>query len=230
MNFPAGLKVGVVIPTRNEAAALPVVLRAMPPWVHAVVVADYQSSDGTPQIAAAHGAIVENVDGPGYGRACLAALAAMPTVDIVVFVDGDAADDLSAMHELVEPIAQGRADLVIGSRTRGNRERGALTPQQVAGNWLACSLIRIFWGVRFTDLGPFRAIATASLATIGMRDENYGWTVEMQVKAARRKLRCVEIPVHYRRRIGKSKVSGTVNGTIRAGTKILWVIAREALS
>jgi hypothetical protein len=167
---------------------------------------------------------------PGYGQACLTAIAALPPVDVVVFLDGDASDDPSEMAGLVGPIARGEADLVLGSRTLGRRERGALTPQQIFGNWLACTLIRLIWGVRFTDLGPFRAIGSDALARLAMSDTDYGWTVEMQVRAARQGLRCLERPAAYRRRIGVSKVSGTLRGVVLAGTKILWVIGREAMS
>jgi glycosyltransferase involved in cell wall biosynthesis len=221
--------IGVVIPTRNEAAALPAVLGSMPAFVDAVVIGDYRSDDGTPEIGRAFGARIVAVTGPGYGRACLEAIAALPPVDILVFVDGDAADDLAAMAALVAPVVDGEAEFTIGSRVLGARERGALTPQQVFGNWLACSLIRLIWGYRFTDLGPFRAIRRATFDRLGMADLDYGWTVEMQVKAARLQVPTRELPADYRRRIGVSKVSGTLSGSIRAGTKILWVIAREAL-
>ncbi len=224
-----GSRIGVVIPTRNEVKALPAVLRAMPDFVDAVAIGDYLSTDGTQDVGRRHGAVVIDVDGPGYGRACLAAIAALPPVDIIVFVDGDAADDLSAMAQLVSPIIAGEADFVLGSRVLGQRERGALTPQQVFGNWLACTLIRLIWGARFTDLGPFRAISRDAIERLEMADLNFGWTVEMQIKAARQRLRTVEIPVDYRRRIGVSKVSGTLSGTIKAGVKILWVIGREAV-
>jgi len=224
-----GKTIGVVIPTRNEAGALPQVLAAMPAFVDAVAIGDYRSTDGTPDIGRAAGAIVVAVEGPGYGRACLEAIAALPPVDVIVFVDGDAADDLTAMRRLVEPIAEGRADFTLGSRVLGTRERGALTPQQVFGNWLACTLIGVFWRQRFTDLGPFRAISRDAYDRLAMADLNYGWTVEMQIKAARLRLRAIEIPVDYRRRIGTSKVSGTLSGAVRAGVKILWVIGREAL-
>lgn len=224
-----GARIGVVIPTRNEAQALPAVLRAMPAFVDAVAIGDYHSQDGTPQLAREHGAIVVEVDGPGYGRACLAAIKALPPVDVIVFVDGDAADDLSAMIDLVSPIIDGRVEFTLGSRVLGRRERGALTPQQVFGNWLACTLIRLVWGVRFTDLGPFRAIARPTFDQLGMADLNFGWTVEMQIKAARRHVRTIEFPVDYKRRIGVSKVSGTLGGAVKAGAKILWVIGREAL-
>jgi glycosyltransferase involved in cell wall biosynthesis len=224
-----GARIGVVIPTRNEAQALPAVLGAMPAFVDAVAIGDYCSSDGTQDVGRRLGAIVVPVEAAGYGRACLAAIAALPPVDIIVFVDGDAADDLSVMARLVQPIIDSEADMVLGSRVLGQREAGALTPQQVFGNWLACSLMRLVWGRHFTDLGPFRAISQAAFQRLSMADLTYGWTVEMQIKAAREGLRTREIPVDYRRRIGVSKVSGTVSGTIKAGTKILWVIGREAL-
>jgi glycosyltransferase involved in cell wall biosynthesis len=224
-----GRTIGVVIPTRNEAHALPTVLDAMPSFVNAVAIGDYRSTDGTPDIARARGAIVVNEDRPGYGNACMSAIAALPPVDILVFVDGDAADDLTEMEALVRPILEGKADLVLGSRATGEREAGALTPQQIFGNWLACTLIRLIWGVRFTDLGPFRAISMEAYNRLGMCDPNYGWTVEMQVKAAQQKLVCLELPARYRRRIGVSKVSGTIKGAVKAGVKILWVIGREAV-
>lgn len=224
-----GMRIGVVIPTRNEAGALPIVMANMPDFVDAVAIGDFQSGDGTPEIGRRAGAIVVDVSGPGYGRACVEAIQALPPVDILVFVDGDAADDLSAMALLVGPILKGEAVFTLGSRVLGQRERGALTPQQIFGNWLACTLIRLIWGKTFTDLGPFRAITRTTFDSLGMADMNYGWTVEMQIKAARAGLATHEIPVDYRRRIGVSKVSGTLNGTIRAGIKILWVIAREAL-
>jgi glycosyltransferase involved in cell wall biosynthesis len=223
-----GHRIGVVIPTRNEARALPRVFADMPAFVDAVAVGDYLSTDGTPDIARRHGATVVGVVGSGYGRACIEAIAALPEVDVIVFVDGDAADDLAAMERLLKPIVDGVADFTLGSRVLGCRERGALTPQQVFGNWLACTLIRFRWGVRYTDLGPFRAIRTETLLRLQMADLNYGWTVEMQVKAAYLGIRTLEIPVDYRRRIGVSKVSGTLAGTVKAGVKILFVIGREA--
>lgn len=225
-----GSTVGVVIPTRNEAAALPAVLSAIPDWVAAVVVADYKSTDGTPEVARKFGATVVAEQRPGYGRACLSGLAALPAVDIVVFVDGDASDDLSQMRALVEPIACGETEFVLASRNAGLAERGSLTPQQLFGNWLACSLMRLFWGARFSDLGPFRAIRREALDRLAMRDENYGWTIEMQVKALKSGLRYREVPARYHRRIGTSKVSGTLSGSVKAGVKILTIIFREALS
>jgi hypothetical protein len=147
-----------------------------------------------------------------------------PAPDIVVFLDADHSDHAEQLPELIAPILDGQADLVIGSRALGLKERGSMTPQQIFGNWLATRLIRWLYGVHFTDLGPFRAIRYESLLAIGMRDRTFGWTVEMQVKAAKLALRCTEVPVRYRKRIGVSKVSGTVYGTVMAGYKIITTI------
>lgn len=220
----------LIIPVLNEAAALPKVLASVPEWVDHVIVADNGSSDNSAEIARSAGAIVVSEPRRGYGSACLKALAALPEgVGIVIFMDGDASDDSDQMIDLVSPLRAGEADFVLGSRVLGERERGALTPQQVFGNALACTLIRWIWGTRFTDLGPFRAIRRDALERLEMADRDYGWTVEMQVRAARQGLRCREIPARYKRRIGTSKVSGTIRGVIGAGTKILYVIAREAI-
>jgi glycosyltransferase involved in cell wall biosynthesis len=225
-------RVAVVIPVLNEAEALPHVLRGIPDWVTVVAVADNGSTDGSGDIAGKLGALVVRETRRGYGSACLAALAALPPVDIVVFLDGDKSDDASEMSDLVQPITDGHADFVLGSRTMGQseRERGSLTPQQIFGNWLACTLIRLIWREKFTDLGPFRAIRWSSLQALNMSDPDYGWTVEMQVRAAKLNLRTLELPVRYMRRIGQSKVSGTLRGVVGAGTKILYVIGREALT
>lgn len=229
VSAPVWPRVGVVIPVLNEEAALPKVLSAIPAWVTVIIVADNGSTDHSAVVARAHGAIVVAEPRRGYGQACLTALAALPPVDIVVFLDGDASDDPTEMADLIRPIIDGRADFVLGSRVLGERERGALTPQQVFGNRLACWLMHRIWGAKFTDLGPFRAICHKALDRLAMADRDYGWTVEMQVKAARAGLATLEVPVRYRRRIGHSKVSGTVRGVVGAGTKILYVIAREAL-
>ncbi|HEU4941264.1 MAG TPA: glycosyltransferase family 2 protein [Candidatus Eisenbacteria bacterium] len=224
--------VDCVIPALNEASSIGRVLDLLPrPLVRRAVVSDNGSTDGTAAVAREHGALVVSEPERGYGAACLRGLRALEgePPDIVLFLDGDLSDDPSEAEALVEPIRAGRADLVIGSRTRGAREPGALTPQARFGNWLATRLIRSLYGVRYTDLGPFRAIRWEALRTLGMRDRAFGWTVEMQVKAARRGIRAEETPVRYRRRIGRSKISGTVSGSIQAGAAILGTIAAEAL-
>ena len=222
-------RIAVVIPAYNEADAIARVIGDIPAWVDQIVVADNASTDATATIATAAGAQVVHETEPGYGAACLAGLAAVAAADIIVFVDGDYSDFAEDMAQLVDPIIAGGCDMVIGSRVLGDSEPGALTPQQRFGNWLATRLIRLIWGVAYTDLGPFRAIRRVALDQLQMRDRNYGWTVEMQIRAAQVGLAVHEVPARYRRRIGTSKISGTVTGTIRAGTKILTVIARQAL-
>lgn len=224
-----GAKIGVVIPARNEARAIPLVVAEIPAWVDVIMVADNDSTDGTPDIATAAGARVVSAPERGYGAACLAGLAALPPVDIVVFVDGDLSDYPGDMADLVDPIIGDVCDFVVGSRALGVCAPGSLTPQQRFGNWLAAWLIRWRWGVPITDLGPFRAIRRTTLDSLAMQDRTYGWTVEMQLKAIQHGVRLMEIPVRYRRRIGVSKVSGTVRGTVLAGVKILSLIARHAL-
>lgn len=224
-----GRRVAVIIPALNEERAIGRVLDDIPTWVDRVIVADNGSSDATSSIAAGKGAVVVSEPRPGYGSACLAGIEALGDAEIVVFVDGDYSDHPEEMTTLVDPIAAGDADLVIGSRVLGEREAGALTPQQRFGNWLATRLIRVFWGVHYSDLGPFRAIGAPALARLGMTDRTYGWTVEMQIRAAMAGLVSREVPVRYRRRIGVSKISGTLKGTVLAGYKILSIIGRFAL-
>ncbi len=224
-----GQHIAVVIPALNEERAIGRVLAEIPPWVDRVVVADNGSSDRTAEAASGAGAVVVHEPEPGYGAACLKGIAAAGDADIIVFLDGDYSDHPADMTALVDPIAEGGCDMVIGSRMLGQREVGSLTPQQRFGNWLATWLIRVIWGVAFTDLGPFRAIRRSALTTLQMRDRTYGWTVEMQIKAAILGLKCREVPVRYRRRIGVSKVSGTIKGTVLAGTKILSLIALYGL-
>ncbi len=224
-----GARISVVIPALNEEPAIGKVVGAVPGWVDEVIVADNGSTDRTAEVARAAGARVVHEPERGYGAACLAGIDAADEPDLVVFLDGDFSDRPQEMDRLVDPILAGEADLVIGSRVRGRADRGSLTPPQRFGNWLACRLIQLFWRVRHTDLGPFRAIRAEVLASLGMRDRNYGWTVEMQVKAASRGLRVREVPISYRRRIGRSKVSGTVRGVLGAGTKILGTIFLAAL-
>lgn len=224
-----GQRVGCIIPALDEEAAIGQVVAAVPGWVDVVVVADNGSRDRTAERARAAGAVVVTERERGYGAACLAGMAALPEVDIVVFVDGDYSDFPEDMYTLVDPIVARGFDMVIGSRVTGAVERGALTPQQRFGNWLATRLIRALWGVAYTDLGPFRAIRRTSLDRLAMSDRTYGWTVEMQIKAARLGLQALEVPARYRCRIGTSKISGTLRGSVLAGTKILSIIGREAL-
>jgi len=222
--------VDVVIPALDEEQALPAVLAAIPrPPVRRVVVADNGSRDGTANVARAGGAEVVSEPRRGYGAACLRALAHLRAdpPEIVVFLDGDRSDRPEELPQLLAPIAQGAADLVIGSRV-ARAERGALTAQQRVGNAIACAALRSLYGVRYTDLGPFRAIRWDALERLEMRDRDYGWTIEMQVRAARLGLRHAEVPVSYRPRLGVSKVSGTLRGTLGASRKILWTLARHA--
>ncbi len=225
-----GKRVGVVIPARDEERAIERVLADIPAWADHVVVADNGSRDATAKVAASAGALVVSEPTPGYGGACLAGLAALPACDIIVFLDGDYSDFPEDISDLVDPIIGGDYDLVIGSRMMRPEDARELTPQQRYGNTLAVTLIRLIWGQRFTDLGPFRAISASALSSLAMADRDYGWTVEMQIKAAIKNLRCLDVPARYRQRIGVSKISGTVKGTVLAGAKILSVIARHALS
>lgn len=224
------MRVGVVIPAFNEEESLPLVLRAIPSAeVDRVIVVDNASTDRTAQVARAGGAIVVREPRPGYGSACLAGIAWLgenDPPDTVVFLDGDYSDHPEELPTLVEPIRTGSAQMVIGSRVLGERERGALLPQARAGNWVACGMIRWLYGYRYTDLGPFRAITWSALESLAMRDTNFGWTAEMQVKALRKGLAVTEVPVSYRKRVGVSKITGTVRGTILAGYKILATVLR----
>jgi glycosyltransferase involved in cell wall biosynthesis len=227
----AGVVVKVVIPAFNEENSVGKVVRAIPKQlVNEVIVVNNCSTDDTEQAAREAGATVLREPKKGYGRACLHGLEYLKSAppDVVVFLDADYSDYPEEMSLLIDPILRDEADLVIGSRALGKRERGSMTPQQVFGNWLATFLLQKFYGVRFTDLGPFRAIRYSSLLALHMHDPTYGWTVEMQLKAAKKKLRCTEVPVRYRKRIGISKVSGTVKGTVLAGYKILYTIFKYA--
>lgn len=222
-------RIGVVIPALNEAGAIAKVIAEIPPWVDRIVVGDNGSTDATGAIARSAGAEVVFEPEAGYGAACLAALRELQAVDVIVFVDGDHSDYPEDMADLVDPIVAGDCDMVIASRALGVREPGALTPQQRFGNWLATFLIRRIWGKTYTDLGPFRAIRRPALSRLAMSERDYGWTVEMQIKAIEQGLTVHEVPARYRRRIGKSKISGTIRGTVLAGTRILTVIARHAM-
>jgi glycosyltransferase involved in cell wall biosynthesis len=225
-------EIDVVIPALNEEASLPLVLAELPrPPVRRVVVADNGSRDGTARVARDGGAVVVPAERRGYGSACLAALDHLrrnDPPDVVVFIDADYSDHPEELPRLIAPLLAGEADLVIGSRTLGEREPGALLPQARAGNLVACLLIRLLYGHRYTDLGPFRAARWDALERLAMGDPDFGWTAEMQVKALRRGLRVTEVPVSYRRRVGVSKITGTIAGTLRAGYKILWTVLRHS--
>ena len=227
--------VAVVIPALNEAKSLPLVLGDLPDGLGQVIVVDNGSSDETASVAESLGATVVSEPNRGYGSACLRGLAYLAddvapggAPRIIVFLDADYSDHPDLLPQLVEPIFEGDADMVLGSRLLGEREKGAMPPQSVYGNRFACWCMRLLFGTAYTDLGPFRAIDYNCLKRLCMCDTNFGWTIEMQIKAARARLRTMEIPVPYRRRVGASKISGTVSGTIRAGSKILFTIARYA--
>jgi len=225
------LRIGVVIPAFDEEQAIGLVVAEVRPFAAEVVVVDNGSRDRTADVARAAGARVVAETRRGYGQACLAGIAALgDSVDVVVFLDGDHSDHPEQLPEVVAPIAAGRADMVIGSRTLGRAEPGSHPWHAVAGTRFCVGLMNLLIGTRATDLGPFRAITREALARLDMRDRNYGWTVEMQVKARRAGLRVVEVPVDYRARIGRSKVSGTVTGTVRAAAKILGTITRYAVT
>ncbi len=218
-----------IIPAYNEEESIGKVVGEIPKdLVSEVVVVNNNSSDNTTQNAEAAGATVLYEPQKGYGYACLKGIAYAndknENPDIIVFLDGDYSDYPEEMTQLVKPIIEDEIDMVIGSRSLGLTSEGALFPQQIFGNWLAVNLIRLFYGIRFTDLGPFRAIKFDKLLELDMTDKTYGWTVEMQVKAAKKKFKCIEVPVSYRKRIGVSKIAGTLSGSIKAGYKILWTI------
>ncbi|MEM8875514.1 MAG: glycosyltransferase family 2 protein [Planctomycetota bacterium] len=222
----------VVIPAWNEEGSIGRVIDALPRrWHRAVVVADNNSTDYTAEVARKFGATVVPAPRQGYGSACLAGLAEVrknpPAV--VAFIDADFSDHPEQLEEIVDPILSDKADFVLGSRMLLDQPKGALLPQAIFGNWLACTLMRVLFRQKYTDLGPFRAIAWDKLEALNMVDTNFGWTVEMQIKAARQKLRIREVPVKYRPRIGQSKITGTLRGTFKAGYKILYVIAKYGL-
>ncbi len=223
--------IDVIIPAFNEENAVGNVVNEIPTHlVREVIVINNNSTDNTAIKAQEAGAIVLEEKNMGYGNACLKGMARIAKKeikpDIIVFLDADYSDYPEEMINLIEPIVEKNLDMVIGSRALGNLEKGSMTPQQVFGNWLATFLMKLFYGVSYTDLGPFRAIKYESLIAINMKDKTYGWTVEMQIKAAKLKMKTCEVPVNYRNRIGFSKVSGTVKGTIGAGYKIITTIFR----
>lgn len=225
--------VDVIIPAYNEEKSIGRVLDDIPKQlVRQILVCDNNSTDNTSLFATEKGAIIVDAPFKGYGNACLAGIrfihnqVASAPPDIMVFLDADYSDHPDEMFHLISAIQNGH-DLVIGSRVLGIAEANSMTDVQLFGNWLSTHLIKYFYGYRFTDLGPFRAIRWDKLLELNMQDQNFGWTVEMQVKAAKHKLKCTEVPVSYRKRIGKSKISGTIKGTILAGYKIIWTIIKH---
>ncbi len=219
----------VIIPALNEEAAIGGVVESIRDRVDRVIVVDNGSTDKTAEIARLAGAETLFVPEPGYGRACLAGIAAAPEADILIFMDGDGADDPDDLERLLTPIREDQVDFILGSRLLGPIQKGSLTLPQILGNSLATFLMRVFWKARFSDLGPFRAIRRSSFETLNMQAPTYGWTIEMQIRALKAGLRYTEIPVNYRRRVGKSKISGTVKGVVLAGTFIIGTVFREVL-
>ncbi len=220
--------IDVIIPAFNEEESLPKVIAEIPSFVRHIVVANNNSTDRTSEVAEKAGAVVVFEGQKGYGKACLTAMDWIKNQnvqpDIVVFLDGDYSDYPEQMKDLVKPIQQDNFDMVIGSRALGQKESGSMTVPQVFGNWLATTMMKYIQGAKFSDLGPFRAIKWPELLQIGMQDEDFGWTIEMQIKAHKAGLKYTEVPVDYKKRIGVSKVSGTVKGVFGAGYKIIFTI------
>jgi glycosyltransferase involved in cell wall biosynthesis len=224
--------VSVIIAALNEEEAIANVINSVPQDVaDEIVVVDNGSRDRTAEIAAAAGARVVKEPVAGYGRAFRAGLRSIsPECEIVVFLDGDGSDCPEMMERLVTPIREGKSDFVIGSRTRGQREAGSMNFHQVVAGYAIGAMLRILYGVHSTDMGPFRAIRRDTLERLNLREETYGWPLEMQMRAARARVRTIEVPVDYRRRAGgHSKIAGTVRGSVRAATRILVTLARIAL-
>ena len=219
-------KISIIIPALNEEESIGRVLNDIPgEIVEEVIVVDNGSSDNTVTVSKGLGVNVILEPLKGYGAACLRGISILKQdTDIVVFLDADYSDYPQDLHTVVKPIIDDDAEMVIGSRMLGVRKKGALLPQAIFGNKLATFLIRLFWGFKYTDLGPFRAIKYRDLIALNMIDKNFGWTVEMQIKALKKGLRIAEVPVRYRKRIGKSKITGTFSGTVRAGVKIIYTI------
>ncbi|MFT4660144.1 MAG: glycosyltransferase involved in cell wall biosynthesis [Patiriisocius sp.] len=217
--------IDVLIPAFNEEKSIGHVIKDIPTFVREIVVVNNRSTDKTAEVAGSAGAHVILQEQMGYGSACLKGIEYIANKsnppDILVFIDGDYSDYPEQISDIIKPIVENDIDFVIGSRAIGEKESGAMMPQQIFGNWLATSLMHVFYKAKFTDLGPFRAIKFDKLMALGMQDKNYGWTIEMQIKAVKNNFTFVEVPVDYRVRIGTSKVSGTVKGTVMAGYKIL---------
>jgi len=223
-------RISIIIPAYNEESSIGLVLDALPQEkIHEIIVVDNGSTDATARVAQEHGARVVKEPRKGYGSACLKGIDELDAPDIVVFIDGDFSDFPEEIVLLISPIETGEKDFVLGSRMILPKSQSALLPQARYGNRLAVFLIKLFFKHEFTDLGPFRAIRYSSLMSIGMKDMDFGWTVEMQIKAVRNGLRIREVPVNYRKRIGISKITGTVLGTFRAGTKIIYTIFKYLL-
>lgn len=225
--------IDVIIPAFNESKSIGNVIADIPKdIIREIVVVDNNSSDFTTEVSRKAGATVLQEKQQGYGYACLKGLehlaAKLHKPDIVLFIDADYSDFPEESPQLVKPILESGYDLVIGSRSLGNKEKGSMTVQQVVGNKIAVTLMKFLYNIDFTDLGPFRAIRYNKLVELNMQDTTYGWTVEMQVKAAKKGLRCCEVPARYRKRIGHSKISGTVKGTVLAGYKIITTIFKYA--
>ncbi len=220
--------VDVIIPAYNEENSIDLVVKEIPSIVRDIVVVNNNSSDSTSRIASEAGATVVNEPISGYGRACLTGMEKVKEnpqpPDIIVFLDADYSDYPAELLHVIQPIIDGEADIVIGSRALGEKEAGSMTFPQIFGNWLATRLIKIFYGQRYTDLGPFRAIRWEKLRNLEMEDKTFGWTIEMQIKAVKKGLRISEVPVNYKKRIGVSKISGTVKGTVMAGYKIIGAV------
>jgi len=224
-------RISIIIPAFNEESSIGLVINALPQdKIHEIIVVNNNSTDDTARVATEHGARVVEEPQKGYGSACLKGIGELNAPDIVVFLDGDFSDFPEEIVELVSPIEKGDADFVLGSRMILTESRRALLPQARYGNRLAVFLIKLFFNYSFTDLGPFRAIRYSSLMAIGMQDIDFGWTVEMQIKAVKNGLRIQELPVKYRERIGVSKITGTVSGTFKAGTKIIYTIFKYLLT
>ncbi|OUV49905.1 MAG: UDP-glucose--dolichyl-phosphate glucosyltransferase [Flavobacteriaceae bacterium TMED116] len=220
-------KISIIIPALNEENSIGQVINSLPKIYHQLIVVDNGSNDSTRKIAKKNGAIVLIEKKRGYGNACLKGIRFLKKTppDIVVFLDGDFSDYPQEIKKIIKPIEQKKVDFVIGSRIKSLREKGSMTPQQIFGNKLACFLLKLIYGGKFTDLGPFRAIKWDTLMDLNMIDETYGWTIEMQLKVLRKKISYTETPVRYRRRIGNSKISGTLKGSLLAGIKIIgWIV------
>jgi glycosyltransferase involved in cell wall biosynthesis len=223
--------IALILPAKNEASALPIVMKDIPAEIDRIIIVDNGSTDKTSQVAKNLGAEVVQEPKTGYGKACLRGLSTLEAnpPDIVAFADADGSDDIARLGKLIQPIACGQADLVLEKRVPF--EPGVFSVQQRFGNWLATSLVRLFWRHSFADLGPMRAIRWVDLQALNMKDQNFGWTIEMQIKALKRGFRITEYPLPYKKRAaGRSKVSRTLSGSFRAGTKILWIIVRELFS